>query len=88
MMIRYAILERTPFPGEWMQAAIHRIQEAEYEIFHKVYGDAHYHQRAMRRYALHPVLLYKWDDAQLLIAYLQKSCPYAEYKVLGFVTNK
>lgn len=88
MIIRYAILEKTPFPGEWLPLATCDIQEAE---FHTFKGDKHYHQRTLKmRYTSmdRRVYLYLWEDAQALIRYMQKQRDFAEYKVLGFVTSK
>jgi hypothetical protein len=80
MIIRYAILEKTPFPGYWQQTAIYRLQEAEFKCFPT---QKHYYERAIKTKSRDYALLYPLSEAEQIIAYLKKTCDYAEYKLLG-----
>lgn len=83
-MLRYVILEKTPFPGHWVKTATCRIQEAELNSFPQT-G----HCRAMRWGTWNDrILLYTWDDAQTLMTYLRNTRPYADYQLMAVMTQQ
>lgn len=79
--MRYVILEKTPFPGNWQKLATCYIQQAEYALR----LGRHYGQRAkpLKDTLRNDVLLYSWEDAHRIIQYLQRRRHWAQYKVLG-----
>jgi hypothetical protein len=83
MTIYYAIMERTPFPGYWRNCPLYRLQEAERTCFP---SDIAHYQRAIKSPNVRDfVLFYRLQDAELIIAYLQATCDFADYQALGMV---
>lgn len=79
--MRYAILQKTPFPGCWELLPTWQIQAAEFAL--KM--GKHYHARAQRvGYDLNPVYLYSLEDCIAIIQYWQQQRDWAQYKVLGY----
>lgn len=85
-MMRYVILEKTPFPGYWKQAPVYRLQEAELRCFP---NDGHYHKRAINL-SKYPdsTLVYEVHDAEMLMKYLQSTCDVAQYQLFGVVMRE
>lgn len=80
-MLRYIILQRTPFPGYWEAMPTCDIQRAEFDLRFGRY----YHERALRIGRLKKLYLYTWEDANRIVGYWQKERVWAEYRLLGFV---
>lgn len=87
-MLRYVIMERTPFPGTWQPTATYLLQQAEYAQFR---NQRYYHERAVRigKYPSDSLLAYGWDDAMRLLDYIKayraKYRVNAEYKLIGHI---
>lgn len=85
MNLRYVILEKTPFPGNWQPMHACHIQKAEYDLR----LGRHYGARAtkLKDTLYNDVLLYSWEDANAIIEYMRKYRDWAQYKVLGYVNE-
>ena len=84
-MLRYVILEKTPYANNWVRTATCQMQDAEYHAFPHYES---YHSRALRWGTWNDrILLYDWDDAQILLNYLRNTREYAEYQLMAVVTQ-
>lgn len=75
--MRYAILERPPFPGRWGLLHTCYLQMAEYAL---KFNRAHYHERAEKR---GDMLLYRREDAQAIIDFQKRRYPHSELMMMA-----
>lgn len=79
MTVRYAILERTPFPGYFVPLARCRKQRAEYDTgLARQWGG--YHVQAQ---PLGKLLTYTEQDARRIVEHRQVAMPRAELMLFG-----
>jgi hypothetical protein len=75
--LRYAILQRNPFPGAWEPIPEWQLHHAEHLLG---LNYQHYHERAVK---VRSILAYEEARARAIVTYLQVTYPWAEYQLYG-----
>ena len=81
----YAILEITPVPGHWVPVPLYRLQAAEFNIFK---DQKSYYERALCLPSRNSHPIYAYDDARQLLQYLECTCDFAVYKLMGVIVSE